>query len=70
MTVEISRAFGNIAEQINELGRRIDNLYAQLHLTNAENIDTNAVGLDGLAETVGMQSEALNDLAAAISELE
>lgn len=69
MTREIARALGNLANQMNEMGQRIDNLYSQLHIANAENIDTNAGGIDGLAETVEMQNEALNDLATAVAEL-
>ena len=70
MDKEIAMAFGRMSEQMNELGRRIDNLYADLHKENADNIDTNAAGLDGLAETVVMQNEALDDLATAVAELE
>lgn len=70
MTKEIARAFGDVKNQMNELGRRIDNLYAQLHQENADNIDTNAIGIDGLAEVVEMQNEALDDLAMAVAELE
>lgn len=69
MTKEIAQALGHISERINEQGKRIDNLYAQLHKENADNIDVNANGIDGLAETVEMQNEALNDLATAVAEL-
>lgn len=70
MTKEIARAFGDLANRMNELGKRIDNLYASLHQENADNIDVNATGVDGLAEVVEMQNEALNDLATAVAELE
>lgn len=70
MTKEIASAFSNLTNQMNELGRRIDNLYAELHKENAGNIDVNADGIDGLAEVVEMQNEALNDLAEAVTELE
>ena len=69
MTREIAMALGNLSEKINEVGRRVDNLYAQLHQENADNIDINANGIDGLAETIEMQNEALDDLATTVAEL-
>lgn len=70
MTKEIAMALGHLSDKINEQGRRIDNLYAQLHRENADNIDSNATGIDGLAEVIDMQNEAINDLATAVSEIE
>ena len=70
MTKEIAKAFSNVYEQMNDIGKRIDNLYSQLHCNNAENIEANAGGIDELAESIEMQNEALNDLAMAITELE
>ena len=38
MTVEIAKALQNIKEQMNEMGRRLDNLYSQLHKENKNKI--------------------------------
>ena len=70
MTKEVAQAFGHMSEKINEMGRRIDNLYAQLHSENAENIETNTEGINELAGTIDAQNMALNDLATAVAELE
>lgn len=70
MTKEVARQFGHLAERINEMGKRIDDLYSVLHQNNANDINVNAIGIDGLAEVVGEQNEALEDLATAITELE
>lgn len=39
MTIEIAKEFGRLAEQMNELGKRIDNLYGSLHQENANKIE-------------------------------
>lgn len=39
MTREIAREIGRLSEKINEMGRRIDALYSQLHQDNGANID-------------------------------
>lgn len=70
MTIDVARAFGDIARQMNELGRRIDNLYAALHAENAENIDDNEDGIVELGESESDNSDAIIELADMYSDLD
>ena len=67
---QIYQAIAAVSEKVNDISRRLDDCYKMITDNNTENIGINAAGIDGLAETVGMQNEALNDLAAAVAELE
>ena len=69
-TTQIYQAIAAVSEKVNDISRRLDDCYKMITDNNTENIGINAAGIDGLAETVGMQNEALNDLAAAVAELE
>lgn len=70
MTIDMARAIGNLTRQMNELGRRIDNLYADLHAENAGNIDDNEDGIVELGESESDNSDALIELADLISDLD
>ena len=70
MTIDVARAFGDIARQMNELGRRIDNLYAALHAENAGNIDDNEDGIAELGESTSDNADALIELADMYADVE
>lgn len=70
MTIDMARAIGDLTRQMNELGRRIDNLYADLHAENAGNIDDNEDGIVELGESESDNSDALIELADLISDLD
>lgn len=70
MTTDVARAFGDIARQMNELGRRIDNLYAALHAENAGNIDDNEDGIAELGESTSDNADALIELADIYADVE
>lgn len=70
MTTDVARAIGDLTRQMNEFGRRIDNLYADLHAENAGNIDDNEDGIVELGESESDNSDALIELADLISDLD
>ena len=70
MTIDVAHALGDLTRQLNENGRRIDNLYAALHAENAGNIDDNEDGIVELGESESDNSDAILELAEMISELQ
>ena len=69
-TTQIMQAINAVSQRVNDLSQRMDAHFGAAHKENAENIDTNATGIDDLAGMIEMQNEALNDLATAVAEME
>lgn len=59
MDKETARALGRLSEQMNEMGRRIDAMYSELHKNNQANIDYVAMMAD--VEIPSETTEVLED---------
>lgn len=66
----IYKAINSVSKKVNSVEKKLDDILHALHKEDAENIATNATGIDDMATVTSDHESAIEDLATIISEME
>ena len=69
MNKDVAIAINNLSKKINKLNAVISSTFSKITSDNAENINLNTGGIDGLGEVVDINAGAVDGLATALDEV-